>query len=241
MSLSMPQKRYYRQRAHSNPMADHTFDYPVCPEDMDWSELYPDFFPGSQCERGPAQVEFADIGCGYGGLLVELSPLFPDKLILGLEIRVKVSDYVQDRIQSLRASTPGSYQNIACLRSNAMKYLPNFFTKGQLSKMFFLFPDPHFKKTKHKWRIISPTLLAEYAYILRTGGLVYTNTDVEEVHLWIVKHFTEHPLFSRVPDEELDSDIIISRLGTCTEEGKKVQRNGGKNFLAVFRRIEDSS
>jgi len=39
----------------------------------------------------------------------------------------------------------------------------------QLTKMFFLFPDPHFKKTKHKWRIISPTLLAEYAYILKVG------------------------------------------------------------------------
>lgn len=37
------------------------------------------------------------------------------------------------------------------------------------------------------------------------------------------------------------SDVIIGRLGTCTEEGKKVQRNGGKNFLAVFRRIEETS
>ena len=35
--------------------------------------------------------------------------------------------------------------------------------------MFFLFPDPHFKKTKHKWRIISTTLLAEYAYVTRIG------------------------------------------------------------------------
>ncbi|XP_076013023.1 tRNA (guanine-N(7)-)-methyltransferase [Genypterus blacodes] len=239
MSLSMPQKRYYRQRAHSNPMAYHTFDYPVCPGEMDWSQLYPDFFPGNLSERENAQVEFADIGCGYGGLLVELSALFPKKLILGMEIRVKVSDYVQDRIKSLRASSPGSYQNIACIRSNAMKYLPNFFSKAQLSKMFFLFPDPHFKKTKHKWRIISPTLLAEYAYALRIGGLVYTMTDVEEVHLWMVKHFSEHPLFTRMTDEELDGDVIINRLGTCTEEGKKVQRNGGKNFLAVFRRIED--
>lgn len=234
----MPQKRYYRQRAHSNPMADHTFEYPVCPKSMDWSQLYPEFFM-NQSERQTAQVEFADIGCGYGGLLVELSTLFPNHLILGLEIRVKVSDYVQDRIRSLRAAEPGSYQNIACLRSNAMKYLPNFFTKGQLSKMFFLFPDPHFKKTKHKWRIISPTLLAEYAYSLRIGGLVYTNTDVEEVHTWMVKHFTEHPLFTGVPSEELVSDVIINRLGTCTEEGKKVQRNGGKNYLAVFRRVED--
>lgn len=53
--------------------------------------------------------------------------------MLGLEIRVKVSDYVRDRIQSLRVSEPGSYQNIACIRSNAMKYLPNFFSKGQVS------------------------------------------------------------------------------------------------------------
>ncbi|XP_069054965.1 tRNA (guanine-N(7)-)-methyltransferase [Lepisosteus oculatus] len=253
MASSLPQKRYYRQRAHSNPMADHTFDYPVCPDKMDWSELYPDFFsPPSQSDRHDdeadqsekrreeARVEFADIGCGYGGLLVELALLFPQKLILGLEIRVKVSDYVRDRIQSLRAAHPGQYQNIACLRSNAMKYLPNFFTKGQLSKMFFLFPDPHFKKTKHKWRIISPTLLAEYAYTLRVGGLVYTITDVEDVHLWMVKHFTEHPLFEHVTPEELVDDVIIDRLGTCTEEGKKVQRNGGKNYMAVFRRTEDS-
>lgn len=70
-------------------------------------------------------------------LSVELSPLFPDKLMLGLEIRVKVSDYVQDRIKSLRASEAGSYQNIACLRSNAMKYLPNFFSKGQVRLILY--------------------------------------------------------------------------------------------------------
>lgn len=130
---------------------------------MDWSELYPHFFPGTPSEKETPQIEFADIGCGYGGLLgdlitsysshvllftshllhsclclclklhsVELSPLFPDKLMLGMEIRVKVSDYVRDRIQSLQASQPGSYQNIACIRSNAMKYLPNFFSKGQV-------------------------------------------------------------------------------------------------------------
>ena len=43
-------------------------------------------------------LRFADVGCGYGGLLVQLSPMFPDKLMLGLEIRVKVSDYVRDRL-----------------------------------------------------------------------------------------------------------------------------------------------
>nr|XP_032831510.1 tRNA (guanine-N(7)-)-methyltransferase [Petromyzon marinus] len=257
MAVSAPQKRFYRQRAHSNPMADHTFEYPVNPEAMDWSVHYPEFFtlpkvaakeehggmPAAVAEaenRPQPQVEFADIGCGYGGLLVELSQLFPRTLILGMEIRVKVSDYVRDRITALRTAQPGCYSNIACIRTNAMKYLPNFFRKGQLSKMFFLFPDPHFKKTKHKWRIISPTLLAEYAYILRPGGLVYTITDVHEVHRWMLKHFEEHPLFHHVPLDELEDDVIVSQLGECTEEGKKVTRNGGEKFTAVFRRIAET-
>jgi tRNA (guanine-N7-)-methyltransferase len=116
--------------------------------------------------------------------------------MLGMEIRVKVSDYVRDRIVALRQQNPGHFQNIAVLRSNAMKYLPNFFIKGQLEKMFFLFPDPHFKKAKHKWRIINDTLLAEYAYVLKEKeGKLYTATDVEDLHEWMTRHLSDHPLF----------------------------------------------
>lgn len=119
-------------------------------------------------------------------------------------------------------------------------------------------------------------------------GLVYTITDVLELHDWMCTHFEEHPLFERVPLEDLVSrestgyggpfqsgsifelssvpggwdgclrargslnsghlldpsfsqseDPIVGHLGTSTEEGKKVLRNGGKNFPAIFRRIQD--
>nr|CAH7724371.1 unnamed protein product [Callosobruchus chinensis] len=230
--ISLPQKRYYRQRAHSNPIADHCFDV------MDWSKLYPEKLmdTSKQCLL---TVEFVDIGCGYGGLLVTLSPMFPNSLILGMEIRVKVSDYVVDRIKALRSQHPGEYENIACLRSNAMKYLPNFFKKGQLKKMFFLYPDPHFKKAKHKWRIINQNLLAEYAYVLGIGGVVYTVTDVKDLHEWMVQHFSEHPLFQKLSENDLKADPIIEKLYSSTEEGQKVSRNNGDKFLAVFQRIED--
>ncbi|GLH10471.1 tRNA (guanine(46)-N(7))-methyltransferase [Gryllus bimaculatus] len=166
--------------------------------------------------------------------------MFPETLILGMEIRVKVSDYVMDRIAALRIQHPEQYQNIACIRTNAMKYLPNFFCKGQLKKMFFLFPDPHFKKAKHKWRIINNTLLAEYAYVLAEQGIVYTITDVKDLHDWMVKHFSEHPLFSQIEEEKLKDDPIIDKLYNSSEEGQKVTRNNGKKFLAVFERIADS-
>ncbi|XP_050726102.1 tRNA (guanine-N(7)-)-methyltransferase-like [Eriocheir sinensis] len=234
--LKLPQKKYYRQRAHSNPIADHNFDYPVCPSAMDWSTLYP-----KHCQPGTKKkVEFADIGCGYGGLLVSLATTYPDTLMLGMEIRVKVSDFVVDRIAGLREDkqdAPGGYQNIACVRTNAMKYLPNYFEKGQLSKMFFLFPDPHFKKAKHKWRIINPSLLAEYAYVLRQGGLVYAMTDVKDLYDWMHHHFTEHPLFEPVQEEELREDKVIPLLPDSSEEGQKVTRQLGVKHLSVYRRV----
>lgn len=235
--MSLPQKKYYRQRAHSNPIADHCFEYPFHPDDYDWSTLYP---IKKTKDFNDKLVEFLDVGCGYGGLLVTLSPMYPDNLILGLEIRVKVSDYVNDRIQALRSQDAGHFQNIAVLRTNAMKYLPNFFHKGQLKKMFFLYPDPHFKKAKHKWRIINKWLLSEYAYVLAEQGIVYTITDVKDLNEWMVLHFEEHPLFERISDEELKADPIIEKLYESTEEGKKVTRNNGDKFLAVYRRIPDT-
>lgn len=130
-------------------------------------------------------MEFADVGCGYGGFLVKLGELYPEKYALGMEIRVKVSDYVMDRIEALRDQNPGKYENIACMRTNAMKHLPNFFQKGQLSKMFFLYPDPHFKKSKHKWRIISLPLLTEYSYVLREGVSICVEVNGFGVFLFI--------------------------------------------------------
>ena len=52
------------------------------------SEHYPAFreSDGNSCK----DVEFADIGCGFGGLLIRLATVYPDKLMLGMEIRDKV-------------------------------------------------------------------------------------------------------------------------------------------------------
>ncbi|KRX43496.1 tRNA (guanine-N(7)-)-methyltransferase [Trichinella murrelli] len=231
----LPQKKHFRQRAHSNPMADHLFDSPTKPEDVRWSDL----FDLSSAEKSPSdenypKVEIVDIGCGYGGLLVALSPLFPNTFILGMEIRVKVSNYVIERIKALRSLSPGKYTNIACVRTNAMKSLPLYFKKGQLQKMFFLFPDPHFKRSKQKWRIISNTLLAEYAYFLSIKGIIYLATDVKEYMDWARSHFESFPLFEEMPPERLV--VIFSHY---TEEARKVERSGGEKFFAAFERIQD--
>ena len=77
-----PQKKFYRSRAHCNPLSHNdTFEYPVTPDEFDWSTIYPEL------NRAP---DFVDVGCGFGGLTVALAEKFPDALTLGLEIRPKV-------------------------------------------------------------------------------------------------------------------------------------------------------
>ncbi|KAI4637054.1 tRNA (guanine-N(7)-)-methyltransferase (tRNA(m7G46)-methyltransferase) [Alternaria ventricosa] len=270
---AMPKKRFYRQRAHANPFSDHSLTYPKSPADMDWASLYPLYAkqPKKETEEGQNEshdmsieeqreanaisknVEIADIGCGFGGLLFALAPKFPDTLILGMEIRTSVTEYVQEKVRALRvqnASTSQLYQNTSCIRANTMKFLPNFFQKHQLEKIFLCFPDPHFKQRKHKARIVSYTLNSEYAYVLRPGGVVYTITDVQDLHEWMKGHFERHPCFERVERvfeegemvdgvEGVGMDECVRLMRSETEEGKKVERNKGLKFVACFRRRED--
>ncbi|KAJ5217345.1 tRNA (guanine-N(7)-)-methyltransferase [Penicillium chermesinum] len=297
--VQLPQKRFFRQRAHANPFSDHQLDYPLTPAHMDWSSHYPAFVDPDTSKTTLSggrklvkDVEVVDIGCGFGGLLVGLAPLLPDTLMVGMEIRVSVLEFVTSRIKALRlrqqylkntssqdpapasepanspqngseapedevgtttSVVPGNYENISGIRANTMKFLPNFFERHQLSKIFICFPDPHFKARKHKARIVSEYLNAEYAYVLRPGGLLYTITDVEEYHHWILKHFhvsgnegeddEEVPsikdLWERVSEEEVSADPCAQVMACETEESKKVTRNNGNKYVAVFRRKAD--
>lgn len=58
---------------------------------MDWSTHYPAYFSqpneDGTITPGEKKVEWADVGCGFGGLLMALAPLFPEKLMLGTSIR----------------------------------------------------------------------------------------------------------------------------------------------------------
>lgn len=340
--IVIPQKRWFRQRAHANPFSDHQLQYPPQPDQMDWGPHYPSYVARPADQKHPAQldrpVEFADIGCGYGGLLIALAPLFPDSLMIGMEIRQQVADYVWYKARALRLAAarshsgreeaqvdtamqalgqaeaadtaetqgreeeedhakdeeqnaragkkarkaaqrarakaakeqakqaaaaededeadeanereamealvaragdvPGGYRNISAIRANCMKFMPNFFAPGQLTKMFFLFPDPHFKQRKHKARIISSTLLAEYAYVLRPGeGILYTITDVLDLHKWMKGHLDAFPLFERIPDDDLKDDPCVMAIYDATEEGQKVARNKGQKHFAAYRRV----
>ena len=100
--IKMPKKKYFRTRAHCNPLSNNDgFSYPLSPDQYNWQLHYPNIDISttiindsnennndtggskSSCCNSGYQVSILDIGMGFGGLSVELSQLFPDKLILG--------------------------------------------------------------------------------------------------------------------------------------------------------------
>lgn len=250
-------------RAHVNPLDKLHIAYPNKPQDCDWSQHYPTFFSDDIKER-EYKVAFADVGCGFGGLLENLSLLFPDKLMVGLEIRPKVVPHVQSRTQRLREKPQSTtipqeiadlvkakeqkqqeqkqvvvqkpFSNISVLETNIMRYCANYFVKGQLEKMFFCFPDPHFKRANFRRRVVNRSFIDIYAYVLQEDGIAYTITDVKDLHDWMVEQFQAHPLFKQI-DHDLNDPVIIAMCNT--DEGRKVTRNNGSKYIALFQRLSN--
>lgn len=68
---------------------------------MDWRSYFPQFLEAAE-SHVDTEVRIADIGCGFGGLLEALAPLFPDKMIVGMEIRSPVVRHVEKRLKKLQ-------------------------------------------------------------------------------------------------------------------------------------------
>ena len=66
---------------------------------------------------------------------------------------------------------------------------------------------PHmFQAKNHRRRIVSDTLLSEYAYLLKPNARLYTITDVEDLHQWHLAKCNAHPMFEQLSEAELKSD-----------------------------------
>jgi len=158
-------------------MNDLHIELPRNPKYTNWNLHWPSYFGLAENNKdkivvntGKYQIDYKirntytekkvptilDIGCGYGGLMFALTKHFPDNLILGQEIRDKVANFVAEKANSIRINS--GYKeclNVACVRTNTMKTVHNYFEKESVEKMFICFADPHFKKVNHRRRIIS--------------------------------------------------------------------------------------
>ncbi|MCL5990800.1 MAG: tRNA (guanosine(46)-N7)-methyltransferase TrmB [Bacteroidetes bacterium] len=137
--------------------------YPPVFDTLDWKQV---FVNG----RKP---DLIDIGCGKGAFLLESALQYPDKNILGIELRKQPVDWIAGVIQG------ENLQNCAVLWYNITNGL-GFVDSNSIEKIFYLFPDPWPKRKHYKRRAFNSDSIVEFARVLKKGGEFYLATDLKE-------------------------------------------------------------
>jgi len=144
---------------------------------------------------GEGAVEI-EIGPGRGGFLFERAAAAPDRRILGLEIRLKWSAIVDERLRKA-----GLGDRVRALNADAREALSRLGPDASIHTFFLHFPDPWWKKKHTKRLVMGPGLLDSIARLLRDGGELYVQTDVEERGEQYEAQISAHEAFEPAGDE----------------------------------------
>jgi tRNA (guanine-N7-)-methyltransferase len=126
-----------------------------------------DVIPG----EGPLEL---DIGFGRGLSLFERAEAAPASRILGIEVRSKWAYKTQQRLLKHRVS------NVQVLCGDAREILKRAGPDAIVAEVALHFPDPWWKKRHQKRLVVGQALLQELRRLVRPGGHVFIQTDVEE-------------------------------------------------------------
>jgi len=203
-----------RVREHVNPLS-RKYQTVVAPPD--WSEIY----------ANPTQPLHLDIGCARGKFLLQLAPLEPTWNFLGLEIREPLVEQANQERQDLNLT---NLHFLFCNANTSLAPLLNSFPPGVLQRVTIQFPDPWFKRRHQKRRVVQPELVNEIAKHLVPEGMLFLQSDVEEVAQEMRDRFDENPIFQRqTPDWHSENPLPIR-----TEREQWTLENGEPVYRAIF-------
>lgn len=211
-----------RVREHVNPLSKK---YQVAIAPPKWAEIYAD------CDR-PLHL---DIGCGRGRFLLQMAQVQPEWNFLGLEIREPLVLQAQEWRTELGLT---NLYYLFCNANNSLRPLLSSLPEGHLKTVSIQFPDPWFKRRHQKRRVVRPELVADLAEFLVPGGIVFLQSDVEEVAVDMRDRFLEHPAFTPQSSDWLPTNP----LPVQTEREQLVLSYGDRVYRIVFeRKREDVS
>lgn len=122
---------------------------------------------------GYREIEI-EIGFGRGQFLIQRRAAAPASGLLGIEIRAKHAYLVADKCA--RLGLPG----VRIVGGDARVILPQLRPAGSVARVVMCFPDPWWKARHADRRLMDEPLLQAIAAVLKPGGELFVQTDVEE-------------------------------------------------------------
>ena len=142
-----------------------------------------------------------ELGCGRGEYTVGLSEMYPDKNIIGIDIKGA-------RLWRGALSTHEEGLSNAGFIRTRIEFIDSFFAENEISEIWITFPDPQLKSRRSKKRLTAPRFLSMYSKMLKVDGTVNLKTDSQILHEY-TKELCDINKFSVL---ESDNDIYAKSV-----------------------------
>ncbi|MFD2726116.1 tRNA (guanosine(46)-N7)-methyltransferase TrmB [Hyunsoonleella rubra] len=116
-----------------------------------------------------------ELGCGKGEYSVALAQKYPDKNLIGVDI--KGARFWRGAKTAIEENIP----NVAFLRTQ-IELIDFAFAENEVDEIWITFPDPQIKYKRTKHRLTNMNFLERYKSILKPDGTVNLKTDSEFMH-----------------------------------------------------------
>lgn len=170
---------------------------------------------------GATEIEI-EIGFGRGMFLLERAPVIAGKgHFLGIEIKRKWAYLVSQRCQKL------GHSHVAIYGGDARDIFRRLTPDGVVARVFLHFPDPWWKKRHAARRMAGDAIIDDVARVLRSGGELYIQTDVDERAEEFIEQLRKHPLLELQNDGRLEANPYQARSNRekrAEEDGLPVNR-----------------
>ncbi len=175
-----------------------------------WNELFKN--------TNPIHIE---IGCGKGKFILELAKRNPDINYIAIE----KYDSVLLRVSEKLLEDEYEYNNLKITILDA-KEINEFFSEGEVSRIYLNFSDPWPKNHHAKRRLTSKLFLDQYRNILTKDGEIHQKTDNRGLFEYSLESFNENGWKLSNISLDLHKDLEKYPFNITTEFEEKWSPNG---------------
>lgn len=168
-----------------------------------------------------------EVGPGpKAGFLSERAACAPQAALVGLEIRRKWATVGDER---LAKEGHGARARVFC--EDARIALARLGPDASVTRAFLHFPDPWWKKRHTKRLVMGDIFLEQMARLLKTGGELYVQTDVEERAEFYDRVVSAHEAFVPMGDAPPSPRLADNPYGARSPREHRAIADG----LPVYR------
>ncbi|MDR2763255.1 MAG: tRNA (guanosine(46)-N7)-methyltransferase TrmB [Planctomycetaceae bacterium] len=178
------------------------------------------------CGR-PIELE---IGSGKGRFLRRISDEILDRNFIGTEVSLKYARYAASRLLNR------SCGNAVVICCDAARLLEEWIPDNFLYGVHVYFPDPWWKRSHRKRRILRAEVLQLIERRLISDGILHFRTDVEEYYQSTLELISQHALSLDIFDVNVSENLPEDESDYNTNFERRTILNGEKVYRAKFKK-----